>query len=366
MVFLICNLPALAVKKTNIEEFLLLAQTCRVFDVRSEGEFEHAHIPGAYSLPLFNNEERKVVGTTYKQQSREAAIKVGLDMFGGKMRKMIEEVEAITKNKKQETGNNTILIHCWRGGMRSAGVAWLLDLYGFKVYTLIGGYKAFRNWTLHQFTLPYSFKILGGYTGSGKTYLIQELQKAGNTTIDLEGLACHKGSAFGALGEKPQPSQEMFENMLAIELWTKASSIGGDAEVVIWLEDESQRIGTKMIPKTIWEEMRLSPVAFLDIPFEERLKHIVSGYGNFDKEQLEDSIQRIQKRLGGMETKNALNYLEENNMHECFAILLKYYDKLYSKGLHSRPDLDKQVMRIHADTVTPDNFKKLTGGKVYE
>ena len=111
-----------------------------------------------------------------------------------------------------------VLIHCWRGGMRSAAVAWLLDMYGFKVYTLAGGYKTFRKWVLKQFDEEYSLKILGGYTGSGKTLILQELKRKGYSVIDLENLANHKGSAFGAIGEKPQPTQEMFENSMGTEL----------------------------------------------------------------------------------------------------------------------------------------------------
>jgi len=187
---------ACMVQKVEVEEFLSLARQYPVFDVRSPGEYQHAYIPGAYNLPLFTDEERKLVGTLYKQDSREQAIKAGLDYFGLKMRKMVEEVEAMN--------SKTVLVHCWRGGMRSAGVAWLLDLYGFKVYTLVGGYKSFRKWVLARFEKPYPFQVVGGYTGSGKTELLKELATKGHTIIDLEGIAHHKGSAFGALGEAAQ------------------------------------------------------------------------------------------------------------------------------------------------------------------
>ncbi|HNU15993.1 MAG TPA: rhodanese-like domain-containing protein, partial [Chitinophagaceae bacterium] len=128
-------------EKINIEQFLELAKDYPVLDVRSPGEYNHAHIPGACSLPLFSDEERKVVGTTYKQQSREAAIKIGLDYFGPKMRKMVEEVESIIKSREPGTmtkDSRLVLVHCWRGGMRSGAVSWLLDMYGFKVFTLTG------------------------------------------------------------------------------------------------------------------------------------------------------------------------------------------------------------------------------------
>ena len=228
----------MAIEKLHIEKFLELAKQHPVLDVRSPGEYTHAHIPGAYSLPLFTDEERKLVGTAYKQQSREQAIKLGLDYFGVKMRKMVEEVESVV-SQQSAVGKggaglktaNCILVHCWRGGMRSAGVAWLLDLYGFKVYTLVGGYKKFRNHVLETFNLPFNLKILGGYTGSGKTELLKTLKEKGERIIDLEGIAGHKGSAFGNIGLPKQPGQEMFENILALELRLK-SMVNGELPIV--------------------------------------------------------------------------------------------------------------------------------------
>ncbi len=214
----------MAVEKIQIQEFISLSADYPVLDVRSPGEFQHAHIPGAYSLPLFTDQERAIVGTLYKQEGKESAIRTGLDFFGVKMRRMVEEIaqqyQSLMPKGSSYNMNSVskpILVHCWRGGMRSAGIAWLLDLYGFKVYTLAGGYKTFRNWVFDQFTDPGPIHILGGYTGSGKTDLLQVIQAQGNNpVIDLEGLAIHKGSAFGAIGLAPQPSQEMFENKLAL------------------------------------------------------------------------------------------------------------------------------------------------------
>ena len=162
----------MAITRLTTEEFLLLAKEYPVLDVRSPGEFKHAHIPGANSLPLFTDEERKVVGTAYKQESKEKAIKLGLTYFGVNMVTMVEKVESIvggwqmTNDRKrhanQATAEKCVLVHCWRGGMRSAGVAWLLDLYGYKVYTLIGGYKAYRKWVLEQFEKEYPLRIIEG------------------------------------------------------------------------------------------------------------------------------------------------------------------------------------------------------------
>jgi tRNA 2-selenouridine synthase len=360
---------AVATNRLHIDHFLSGSRGHLVLDVRSPGEYNHAHLPGAVSLPLFNDEERKVVGTTYKQQSREQAIKVGLDYFGPKMRKMVEEVERLLEVRRSmldvggdggieqsAIGNlkSEIFIYCWRGGMRSGAVAWLLDLYGFKVNVLNGGYKAYRNHVLQTLTKPWPFRILGGYTGSGKTELLLELKKRGEAVIDLEGLASHKGSAFGNINMPPQPTQEAFENRLAEELEQYGP------ERPIWLEDESQRIGSVNIPGPLWEAMRRSPVVFLDIPFEERLRHIVEEYGVLDRQRLADAISRISKRLGGMETRNALEYLEAGNVEACFSVLLKYYDKRYGKGLLNRENLSSLLTKIHCTTVQPENADLLT------
>lgn len=345
------------VTRLLIEDFIAMAKQYPVFDVRSEGEYQHACFPIAHSLPLFTNEERKVVGTAYKQESKEKAIKLGLEYFGPKMVKMVEEVERVVdsgqlivdrkKNGKKENitaegSDKTVLVYCWRGGMRSAGVAWLLDLYGFKVYTLVGGYKSYRNWVLKQFEKEYPFKIIGGYTGSGKTEVLHALAQQGETIIDLEGLACHKGSAFGNLGQPQQPKQEMFENLLA-----NALAVASENNSTIWLEDESQRIGEVNIPISIFKYMRTCRVYFLDIPFEERLNYIVKGYGCFDKEKLVNATERIKKRLGGLETQNAVSYLMEDDFHSAFRILLHYYDRLYTKSMNN--------MRENPETL----FKKI-------
>jgi tRNA 2-selenouridine synthase len=336
------------ITKLSITEFLKLSKEHAVLDVRSPGEYDHAHIPAAYSLPLFTDEERKVVGTAYKQESREKAIKIGLSYFGNKMVSMVEEVEKLIddRNLANNTNSKTILVHCWRGGMRSAGVAWLLDLYGFTVYTLTGGYKAYRNWVLQQFENPYTLYVLGGYTGSGKTQLLQQLASQGETIIDLEKLAGHKGSAFGNLEMHPQPKQEMFENELAMALAAAGSG-------TIWVEDESQRIGLVNIPGSFVRKQRDAKLLFIDIPFEERLDYLLTEYGSCNHESLEAAIIRIRKRLGGLNTKNAIEFLKENNLKECFRILLGYYDKLYKKALVENNNSQRQIIKIEAHTVDP-------------
>jgi tRNA 2-selenouridine synthase len=339
--FFITTFAQMAAEKINIEELLATTGKYPIIDVRSPGEFEQAHIPGAFNLPLFTNEERKIVGTAYKQQSRETAIKIGLDFFGPKMRGMVEFAEQLN--------SKTIIVHCWRGGMRSAAVAWLLDLYGFKVLTLAGGYKKFRHFVINTFSQSYSFNIVGGYTGSGKTELLQAMQQKGNSFIDLEALANHKGSAFGNLGMPPQPSQEHFENLLGMELY-KITAEKKQTDP-IWLEDESQRIGSINLPMPVWTQMRNAPLYFVDIPFEQRLDNICHWYGKQDMQKMIEAIIRIQKRLGGLETKTAIQLMQDGNIKESFRILLTYYDKYYNKSLQNRPDTDAVINRIVLTTV---------------
>ncbi|RYZ21686.1 MAG: tRNA 2-selenouridine(34) synthase MnmH [Chitinophagaceae bacterium] len=374
-----CRFPIFApvpIRRHLIDEFLLLSKDALLFDVRSQGEYGHAFLPGAVSLPLFSDEERKVIGTAYKRASREQAIKIGLDVFGPKMRAMVETVEQAAAARGLDI-KCPVFLYCWRGGMRSGAVAWLLDLYGFEVHVLAGGYKAFRNKVLQAFTRDLPYRIVGGYTGSGKTEMLQCLREAGETVIDLEGLASHKGSAFGNINMPPQPTQEMFENLLAMELLSAtgngqetpppatpqegrgASSLPSRARARegVWLEDESQRIGQLHIPHTLWALMQQAPVYFVDIPFEERLRHIVEEYGALDPERLRDAITRISKRLGPQHAKAAIELLDAGQLPECFAILLRYYDKSYLKGVQGRPSGTPHTVACAA--VDPRNALKL-------
>ena len=348
----------MAIEKIDIETFLTLSKNIPVFDVRSPAEYNHAHIPDAISLPLFSDEERKVVGTLYKQKSRQDAIKAGLDFFGVKMKTMVEEVEAVLKKKKIEVNNDDnppLIVHCWRGGMRSAGVAWLLDLYGFKVFTLVGGYKSYRKWALNQFEKKYPLTVVGGFTGSGKTEIIQALINKNIPAIDLEAIAGHRGSAFGNIGLPKPPSQEQFENTLALVLHN-VSVHATENLSPIWIEDESQRLGDINIPKAFWDQMRYVKLYFLDLPFEERLIHTVKLYGKLDKMKMIGAIIRIKKRLGGLEAKEAVSAFMEDRLEDCFRILLKYYDRQYTKGMETREKLNENRIIIACETVEEGNI----------
>lgn len=344
----------MAIEKINIDQFLLLAKQFPVLDARSPGEYKHAHIPDAISFPLFTDEERKIIGTAYKQESREQAIRIGLDYFGPKMRGMTDRASEILKEYSKDAASRTLLVHCWRGGMRSAAVAWLLDLFGFKVITLNGGYKAFRRYVLETFQLPFDIQLIGGYTGSGKTALLQTLHDSGSEIIDLEKVAVHKGSAFGNIGMPDQPGQEMFENLLAKELRT----LKGNGPV--WVEDESQRLGLVNLPNELWKTMRASRVYFLEIPFEARLEYIVQEYGGLNHEKLIGAISRISEKLGHLNAKNAISELKEGKISESFSILLKYYDKYYLRSLHNRQGINSLLQTISSKSITSENARLLT------
>ena len=315
-------------KTLDVESFIDNSRSQLIIDVRAPVEYHHAHIPGAVNIPLFTDIERHHVGTLYKTECREAAIKLGLDYFGPKMRPIVEQVEQILQDQRQ----TAVYIHCWRGGMRSSAIAWLLGMYGFNVFLLEGGYKAFRNYVIQTLDEDYVFYVVGGNTGAGKTKYLEQLQteKRANV-INLEDIAQHRGSAFGHLGLQDQPSQEMFENQLAYALSSFANG-------PIWIEDESQRIGHVYIPKSIYQQMQNAPLFLMKVPFAQRLQYTVQHYGQYDQQLLKDAVLRISKRLGGLESKHCLQFIDRGLIQEAFAILLQYYDRWYEKSLLSNPN----------------------------
>ena len=324
-------------QKLEIEEFLEKSKTFPIIDVRSPGEFEYGHIPSAKNINLFTNEERAIVGTKYKNAGKDAAVLVGLEFVGPKLATFVGKTKKIAIE-------NEVLVHCARGGMRSGSFAWLLDTAGFKVSTLVGGYKSYRNHVLAAFLKPLKIIILGGKTGSGKTETLHELEKLGEQVLDLEGLAHHKGSSYGALGQNPQPSSEHFENLIFEKLQTF------DLSKRIWVEDESKNVGTCNIPNELWNQMRFSPVAFMEISKEERIKRLVREYACFTKTELQEATDRIKKRLGGDMHKAATEALLAEYYAKVADITLTYYDKSYLFGLSKRENQNIQVLDYQQDT----------------
>ena len=288
-----------------------------LLDVRTPAEFAIGHIPGAYNLPLFSNEERVVVGTLYKQQSPDKAFLKGLEYAGARMPDYVKEARLLAPRGK-------VVVHCWRGGQRSGSLSWLLSFAGMDVQVLQGGYKAYRQYIHRQFgERPLRMLVLGGPTGSAKTKILHELAALGEQIIDLEKLAQHKGSAFGALGEEGQPTVEQFEN----ELYATFANIGPQRRV--WIENESRGIGKVFMPQGFWEQFRQSPLIDLVMPFEQRVAFLVETYASFAKEDLMASFYGIERRLGGQNLKLALAALQAGDFASAAAIALRYYDKSY-------------------------------------
>lgn len=311
-------------KRVQAEEFVADPEAWCVVDVRSPSEFAQAHLPGAHSVPLFSDEARAHVGLTYKQQGREAAVLVGLEWVGPNMRQLAEQLLALAQGKP-------LLLHCWRGGMRSEAMVWLARKVGLEVARLEGGYKAVRRCLLHHLARPRPIVILGGMTGAGKTELLHALAAAGEAVLDLEGLASHKGSSFGNLGEAPQPAQSTFENALAM-VWRHLPD-----DRPVWIENESRCIGRRTIPPPLWGRMREAPVLHLEVPQTLRRERLLQEYGTHDLASLRDSVCRIEKRLGPQHTSAALDALDRHDLAACTDLLLEhYYDKLYQRGLERR------------------------------
>jgi len=326
------------VYQLSVEEFLEKAQTLPIIDVRSPGEYDHAHIPGAVSIPLFDNGERALIGTKYKQAGKDTAVVLGLELVGPKLAGFVKQSKKLNPQRKE------VLVHCWRGGMRSGSFAWLLDTAGLTASTLVGGYKAYRNAVLTAFDEPLNLIVLGGKTGSGKTDILKELAQQGEQIIDLEGIAHHKGSSYGGIGQLPQPATEQYENVL-FTTWRQL-----DRNRRIWIEDESRNVGSCFIPMALWNQMRAAPVAYIDVPKPIRIQRLVAEYGQVDHGLLIEATGRIRKRLGGKVTTEALTALAEHDYATVAALTLDYYDKAYVHGLSQR-----DPNRVHSLDIAADN-----------
>ena len=310
----------------SVVEFLGRRVHTPVIDVRSPAEFEQGRMRHAHNLPLFSNEERARVGTTYKESGRDAATLLGLGIVGPQLETFARAACAIAGS----AGSSEVLVHCWRGGMRSASVAWLCRTAGLEVATLEGGYKAYRRYVLEMLAEPRPTVIIGGKTGAGKTDLLHLLRAAGEQILDLESLAHHRGSSFGALGYAEQPTNEQFENDIAEE-WS-----GLDLHNRVWLEDESQKVGRNFIVDPFYERMKTAPLILVEVPLEERVQRLVQEYGRFGVDALREATVRIGKRLGGERTARAVSAIEAGDLATAVQLVLDYYDRAYTYGVEKK------------------------------
>jgi tRNA 2-selenouridine synthase len=315
-----------------IDEFLKLRASLPVADVRSEKEFEEGHIPMAVNIPILNNEERIAVGTDYKQKGQAEAIKTGFRLVGPRFLEIINRAESVANGDE-------LLVHCWRGGMRSSNFCQILGMAKVKTLQLAGGYKAYRERAVASYHLPMQLQVIGGLTGSGKSKVLHALEKRGEQIIDLEKLASHKGSVFGGLLMPPQPTTEQFQN----ELFEKIMRL--DLSKRIWVEDESIAIGKIFLPEPFWRQMSTAPVYDVSADKQARVERLVEEYGQADKVRFLEAMQSIAKKLGGQHFKEARQKLHDGDMATTIEILLTYYDKAYGTGLKNKQHRIKSLIR---------------------
>ncbi|MEY3248796.1 MAG: hypothetical protein RL742_839 [Bacteroidota bacterium] len=320
-------------------DFLAALPGRALLDVRSPGEYAQGHIPGALNFPLFSDAERAAVGTLYKQVGQEAAVLKGLEFVGPKLADFVRQAAKLAPNRQ-------LAVHCWRGGQRSGSMAMLLRAAGFEVCTLAGGYKNYRQLVLEYFQkIELPFRVLGGRTGSGKSRVLRALRELGAPVLDLEALAHHKGSSFGAIGEEPQPTVEQFENTLyrALQSFEPGQPI--------WVENESRSIGRVYIPEGVWKQMKSGVLINIEIPLEARLQNLLTDYADCDRAILREAFERIGKRLGGQALKEALDALDAGDLRTAAAIALRYYDKTYQHCLDNNPT--PEIHTLPFDTGDP-------------
>ena len=307
-------------KDISVSELFELEKAV-VIDVRSEHEFHQGTIPGAINIPLFNNEERTEIGTVYNNESPEKATELGLKIVSGKLYSLYKQINEVS-------GENPVILFCWRGGMRSRSLAVVLDLMGLNVLRLCGGYKAYRNFIVGFFEkeFPFHVIVLKGNTGTGKTELLLNLKEEGYPVLDLEGLANHRGSVFGGIGLGTQPTQKQFESLIYREITNYQMC------TYVIVECESKRIGRLILPDSLVKAMQEGTEILVYDTLENRTERIIREYvmTSEDIAEFSRSLLKLKKRLGNATVEKLLSYLEEEDFQKFAAMLMnEYYDKLY-------------------------------------
>lgn len=328
-------MAAAGVKKTDIESFLSKAETTPIVDVRSPSEFLAGHIPGAVNIPLLSDKQRESVGIKYKKEGSLSAIYEGLNLTAPELSAKLQKAHELAIDGR-------LLVHCWRGGMRSEAMAWLFSLGNIDSEVLHGGYKSYRNHILESLSLKRKMIVLGGMTGSSKTHILRFLNSIGNQIVDLEELAKHKGSAFGGLGQPAQPSTEQFANLL-FDVSRKLNP-----DLPVWVEDESRNIGSVFMPEMFYSNMQDTKVIVLIMEVKTRLPRLLEEYSKYPLEALKASVLKISKRLGGDNTRDALLALESGDTAKAIEITLQYYDKAYLYGLKNKKT--ENIIYVETDT----------------
>ncbi len=299
-----------------------------VIDARSPGEFAEDFLPGAENWPVLDDGERRLVGTLYKQVSALHARKVGAALVA---RNVAQHIERHVADKPREWRP---LVYCWRGGQRSGSLAWFLSQIGFRTQQLAGGYKAFRNLVredLEQLPARFEFHVLAGRTGSGKTRLLQALRAQGAQVLDLEALACHRGSVLGGLPGQPQPPQKRFDTLL----WQALRAL--DPARPVFVESESQKVGNVRVPDSLIGRLREhGRCTVVEMDESARVELLLQEYGFFaaDPERFCRLIDGLVELRGRDTVQRWQKLARAGAWAEVFAEMMReHYDPLYLRSM---------------------------------
>lgn len=313
-------------RKSGSASLAQRAQFASLIDVRSPAEFADDHIPGAISCPVLSDAERAEVGTLYKQVSPFAAKKLGAAYIS---RNIGEHLQA---RFLQQDKNWRPLIICWRGGLRSGAMTTVLRSVGWDACQLEGGYKGFRQHVLNELdTLPGRFRLhlLDGPTGSAKSRILQEIAARGGQVLDLEGLACHKGSVLGRLPTQPQPAQKWFET----QIWHQLSQF--DPAAPVFIEAESRKIGLLRLPAALFAQMQSAHSYRIDAPASARIAYLLRDYAYFTQtpQALKDALAGLHHLLGQECLDAWYAQIDQGRFSELTAeLLVRHYDPLYRRA----------------------------------
>lgn len=339
------------VKPWKIESALANHEQFTWVDVRSENEFAKAHIPNAINIPILSNSDRVAVGTCYKQSGRIAAVRLGLELVGPKFPLVYDQLLALYKTGKP------LLFYCWRGGLRSQIASTLMYWAGEPVNIVEGGYKSYRQWAFQLFEKHHNFIVISGCTGSGKTQILHELKSQQLQILDLEGLAHHKGSVLGGIGQLPQPSTEHFENLIAFELF----SFQENKPIIV--ENESRRIGNCILPEVLWKNMQAVRAIEVGVDLNTRIERLYVEYAHLPVDKLKEQTAKLVKRLGGQNEKLAQQALDNGDFRTWISILLVYYDKAYTNYQamfnHQLESISMQWLGENKNHIDPTSLDEL-------
>ena len=329
-----------------------LDQFDTIIDARSESEYALDHIPGAVNCPVLNDEERVRVGTLYKQVGAFEAKKVGAPLVAANIARHIETLFA---DKPRDWKP---LVYCWRGGNRSGSMAHILAKIGWPVVQLDGGYKAYRAHVAAALSEPppVDFRVVCGTTGSGKSRLLETLERVGAQVLDLERLAAHRGSVLGHLPDEPQPSQKMFES----QIWDRLRRF--DVSKPVFVESESKKVGNLRVPDAVMERMRASPCFSLQLSRPNRVRLLMEDYTHFcaDPAALNGQLEHLVQLHGREKIAAWHGMANSGRMAELVdQLLVEHYDPAYLRSIDRNFVQYPQAQVVELSDIAPGDFEAL-------